>query len=215
MAVAYYVLTDMKSARGGVRGRPREFDADKALDAAMRVFWEKGYDGASLSDLTKAMGISKPSMYLSLGNKEALFDKAMERYAEMRAELLRESFTAVTVREGINRLLCAAVEMFTDHKNPRGCLANQGLSSCSTGSPGLRRDVEQMRDSFELALKERFDFAQETGELDSHVSTKDLARYYSVVFQGLGLQAKGGGTRRELLRIVDLAIKSGPLREAA
>jgi len=72
-----------------------------------------------------------------------------------------------------------------------------------------------MRDSFELALKERFDFAQETGELDSHVSTKDLARYYSVVFQGLGLQAKGGGTRRELLRIVDLAIKSGPLREAA
>jgi len=116
MAVAYYVLTDMKSARGGVRGRPREFDADKALDAAMRVFWEKGYDGASLSDLTKAMGISKPSMYLSLGNKEALFDKAMERYAEMRAELLRESFTAVTVREGINRLLCAAVEMLQTTK---------------------------------------------------------------------------------------------------
>jgi AcrR family transcriptional regulator len=205
----------MKSAKSGGRGRPREFDTDKALDAAMRVFWEKGYDGASLSDLTRAMGISKPSMYHSLGNKEALFEKAMERYAEMRGVMLTKSFAAVNAREGINRLLRAAVEMFTEYKNPRGCLANQGISSCSTGSPGLRRDLEELRDSFELAMKERFDLAQETGELDSHISTKDLARYYSVVFQGLGLQAKGGGTRKELLRIVDLAIENGPLHEAA
>jgi AcrR family transcriptional regulator len=205
----------MKVAAKKNRGRPREFDRERALDAAMRVFWEKGYDGTSLSDLTDAMGINRPSMYLSLGNKETLFQKAMERYAQKRAQLAVGCFIAATAREGIDCLLREAVAMFTDPKNPSGCLANQGILSCSSVSNGMKRDLEHIREAFELTLKQRFDQALEAGELPSDTSTKDLARYYSVVFQGLGLQAKGGGTRKELLRIVDISMGNWPTGASA
>jgi AcrR family transcriptional regulator len=192
------------------RGRPREFDADKALDAAMRVFWQKGYDGTSLSDLTDAMGINRPSIYLSLGNKEELFQKAMERYSEKSAKLIAECFSAETAREGVDRLLREGVTIFTDPKNPGGCFANMGALTCSSVSDGMKRDLEDMRAAFERTLKQRFDRAVEAGELASDTSTKDLARYYSVVFQGLGMHAKGGGTRKELLRVVDMAMANWP-----
>src|SRR5260370_26238267 len=183
----------MKNRVKRKRGRPRECDNETALDAAMRIFWEKGYDGTSLSDLTDAMGINRPSMYLSLGNKETVFQKAMERYMQIRAQLVADCFTAETGREDMDRLLRAFVAMVTDPKNPSGCLANQGTLSYSSVSNGLKRDLEQAREAFELTLKQRLDRAQEAGKLPSDTSTKDLARYYSVVVQGFGLQATCGG----------------------
>ena len=192
------------------RGRPREFNAEKALDAAMHVFWEKGYDGTSLSDLTDAMGINRPSMYLSLGNKETLFQKAMDCYTQSGAKLIAECFSAGTAREGLDRLLRENVSVFTDPKNPFGCFASQSILSSSSVSNGMKRDLEQVRTASELMLKQRFDRAVETGELPADTSTKDLARYYYVVLQGLGMHAKGGGTRKELLRVVDMAMDNWP-----
>jgi AcrR family transcriptional regulator len=200
----------MKAEIRKSRGRPREFDTDNALDLAMRVFWEKGYDGTSLSDLTEAMGINRPSMYLSLGNKEAVFQKSMERYAQKNAKLFDACFSAETAREGMDMLLREAVTVFTDPKNPGGCFGNTGMLTCSSVSAGMKRDLEHMHEAFEHTLKLRFDRAMEAGELLSDTSTKDLARYYSVVFQGLGMHAKGGGTRKELLRVVDMAMSNWP-----
>src|SRR5690349_13817425 len=118
---------EMSSERpASTRGRPRSFDADRALDQALKVFWSKGYEGASLPDLTKAMGISRPSLYAAFGNKEELFKKALERYSAGPACYVREALDAPTARAVAERLLNGAVEMMTNPKNPRGCLAVQG-----------------------------------------------------------------------------------------
>ena len=118
-------------AKRASAGRPREFDMDKALDGSLRVFWLKGYDGASLTDLTKAMGINRPSMYAAFGNKEQLYCKTLERYSKSRNEHLNEFFAAPTARESVELLLRDSVEKVTDPKNPDGgCFGVQGAMTC-------------------------------------------------------------------------------------
>jgi len=193
-------------------GRPREFDEDKALDAAMMVFWKKGYDATSLSDLTDAMGINRPSLYSALGNKEELFQKALERYAQRNTRLFNECLAAATAREGIEKLMREAVKLFADPKNPGGCLGIQSVVTCSSVSSQFKKDRERKRDEFESMLKKRFDRAVDEGELPADTDTLDLARYYSVVIQGLSIQAKAGGTQRELSRVVDVALGGWPAK---
>src|SRR6516225_7036799 len=103
-------------------GRPRAFDIDKALDRALKVFWRKGYEGASLPELTRAMGINRPSLYAAFGNKEALFRKVLDRYAEGPAAYVREALTEPTARAVAERLLGGAVDLLSGPRGPRGCL---------------------------------------------------------------------------------------------
>src|SRR3982751_3867923 len=135
------------------RGRPRNFDPDKALDRALKVFWKKGYQGASLPDLTKAMGINRPSMYAAFGNKEELFRKALERYAAGPACYVREALDAPTARAVAEQLLNGAVEMMTNPKNPRGCLAVQGALACGDEAQGVRKELVFRRRASEAALR--------------------------------------------------------------
>src|ERR1700687_480877 len=107
-------------------GRPRSFDLGKALDAGMLVFWRKGYEGASLSDLTRAMGINRPSLYAAFGDKEALFRKALDRYDEGPAAYVREALKQPTVRAVTEQLLRGAAKLSTDPHHPPGCLMVQG-----------------------------------------------------------------------------------------
>lgn len=193
-------------------GRPREFDEDKALDAALLMFWEKGYDATSLSDLTEAMGISRPSMYSTLGNKEKLFKLALERYSLRNAKLFDECLSLPTAKEGIETLLREAVKIFADSKNPGGCMGIQSVVTCSTVSGTLKKEMDRKRVEFESKLKKRFDRAVSAGELPKSTVTLDLARYYSVVFQGLSLQAKAGASIRELIGVVDVAMAGWPAK---
>src|SRR5206468_5468727 len=105
----------------GVRGRPCEFDKDKVLERALQVFWQKGYEGTSLSDLTRAMGINRPSLYAAFGNKEALFQKALDRYAGGPASYVREALNEPTARAVAERLLHESAEVQTDPRYPPGC----------------------------------------------------------------------------------------------
>ena len=107
------------------RGRPRSFDPDKALDRALKVFWKKGYEGASLPDLTRAMGINRPSLYAAFGNKEALFRKAVERYEQGPAGFAREALELPTARQVVERLLRGGICVGTSARGPRGCLMVQ------------------------------------------------------------------------------------------
>src|SRR5437899_2320898 len=100
-------------------GRPRAFDIDKALDRALKVFWRKGYEGASLPDLTRAMGINRPSLYAAFGNKEALFRKAIDRYVEGPASHVREAIHEPKARAVVERLLRGSIDLITDSRNPR------------------------------------------------------------------------------------------------
>src|ERR1700733_10066888 len=106
-------------------GRPREFDTERVLDAAMEVFWRHGYEGATVAELTEAMGINPPSLYAAFGSKEGLLKAALDRYAEKRAEFLREVLAAPTAREVAERMLLRIADLHTDPANPPGCLLVQ------------------------------------------------------------------------------------------
>lgn len=124
----------MVGTRSTPIGRPREFDLDEALERALRVFWKRGYEGSSLTDLTRAMGITKPSMYAAFGNKEQLFRKALERYAEGPASYASRSLKEPTAREVAEAFLRSAVRTTTLPERPQGCLTVQGALVSGEGS---------------------------------------------------------------------------------
>jgi AcrR family transcriptional regulator len=200
---------------GEPRGRPRAFCTDTALDAATRVFGEKGYEGASLSDLTDAMGINRPSMYAAFGNKEELFLKSVERYSEAGIRHVAECLASGTAREGVERLLRDGVTKFTAPNGSGACFVTQGPLASPEISEEGRRQLEHWRAAIEITLKRRFDRALEAGQLPRGTSSADLARFYSVMVQGLALQAQHGGTREQLLRVVDVAMRSWPAKATA
>src|SRR5438552_4629709 len=184
-------------------GRPRAFDIDKALDAALKVFWRKGYEGASLPDLTKAMGINRPSLYAAFGNKEELFRKALDRYAEGPAAYVREALNEPTARAVAERLLGGAVDLLTSPRNPRGCLMVQGALACGEAAESVRRELVSRRLAGEAAVRQRFERALADGDLPADSDPADLARYVVAVIQGMAVQAAGGAGREELRRVVE------------
>src|SRR5256714_13652479 len=139
------------------KGRPREFDPDEALDRALQVFWRKGYEGTSLPDLTKAMGINRPSLYAAFGNKEALFRKALDRYAEGPAAYVREALNEPTARAVAERLLSGAIDLVTNPRNPRGCLMVQGALACGEAADCIRRELVSRRVAGGPAVRPRLE----------------------------------------------------------
>lgn len=194
-------------------GRPREFDMNEALDGALKVFWQKGYEGASLPDLTKAMGINRPSLYAAFGNKEDLFRKALDRYTEKAAESLRRTLDEPTARAGVEKLLYKIADACACPETPRGCLLVQALS-CSDETQPIRQELIARRAATESALRRRFERALAEGELPATVSAADLARYVATVIQGMAVQSASGASPEDLRSVADTALKAFPLARA-
>lgn len=195
------------------RGRPRAFDKDQALDRALHVFWRKGYEGTSLPDLTRAMGINRPSLYAAFGNKEALFRQAVERYLAGPAAHVRAALQAPTAREVVAQLLHGSIDLATDQGNPRGCFLVQAALACGDEGQAVRGELAQRRAAGETALRERFTRAVAEGDLPPGVDPADLARFVTVVAHGLAVQAASGATRAELQRVVALFLERWPGRK--
>lgn len=193
------------------RGRPREFDLDQALDRALHVFWCKGYEGASLDDLTQAMGISRPSLYAAFGNKEALFHRVLDRYLEGFAGHVREALEAPTARAVVEKLLYRTADLLSDPAHPAGCLLVQGALACGETAEPIRRELAARRLTGELALRHRFERAVAEGDLSPEASSADLARFISTVAQGMSVQAAGGAGREELRRVAETALTAWPV----
>jgi AcrR family transcriptional regulator len=191
-------------------GRPRAFDRDKALDQAMTVFWKHGYDGASLSELTSAMGINPPSLYAAFGNKEGLFRAVLDRYAAANADVMDEALAAPTSRQVVERYLrgWAAAVMASDR--PAGCLVIQSGMTCGKGGEAVAETLNERRRDPECQLKARFERAREEGDLPRGVEPETLARYITAVQQGLCIQAAGGASRETLELVVEMALKAWP-----
>lgn len=191
-------------------GRPRSFDIDEALNRALYVFWRKGYEGASLTDLTEAMGINRPSLYAAFGNKEALFRKAFDRYIEEKGAYIRNALTAPTARQVVERLLLDGADMLTEPNSPAGCLAVQGALSCGDDADCIRQELAQRRAEAEGWVRERFERARAEGDLPANSNPADLARFVATVAQGMAVQASSGATRADLRRVAETALIAFP-----
>jgi len=189
------------------RGRPRSFDRAEALERAMRVFWERGYEGASLAALTQAMGINAPSLYAAFGSKEELFREALSLYdATEGAPMTRALTEAPTARAAVETILRANVDLCSDSANPGGCMM---VLSATAGSPALgtvRAQLTENRHASEDALRRRLDEAVASGELARDTDTAAVAAFYTTVVHGLSIQALDGASSEQLTRIVDAAM---------
>jgi AcrR family transcriptional regulator len=191
-------------------GRARAFDADQALDTAMTVFWRKGYDGTSLSDLTEAMGINRPSLYATYGNKEELFRKALERYAEGPSSYEREALAKPTAREVAEGLLRGAADVQTDPRTPAGCLAVLGTTYCAEDSSPIGKTLITSRLAGHAAIRERFERARAEGDLPANADPKELTNYIGTVVCGMAVLAASGKTRQELEHVIELTLRAWP-----
>ncbi|MFI0743243.1 TetR/AcrR family transcriptional regulator [Streptomyces sp. NPDC021100] len=189
-------------------GRPREFDLDERLDRALRVFWRQGYEGTALSDLTEAMGISRPSLYAAYGNKEALFRKVLDRYMET-ALHVREALRQPTARTAAETLLRGTIAATTGEDGP-GCLMVHGALATGGASGAVRAEAAARRHASEDALRERFEQAVRDGDLPVGTDADDLARYVCLVWYGIAVQASSGATSDDLERAVDIAMRAFP-----
>ncbi|MGV1833148.1 TetR/AcrR family transcriptional regulator [Rhizobium rhizogenes] len=188
-------------------GRPREFDVDQALDCALRQFWEKGYEGTSLSDLTDAMGITRPSLYATFGNKEQLFLKVIERYSHDHAAYVHDAVAQPRAVEVARYLLRTAADAQTNPDYPHGCLEMHAALVCSEDSQPIRQLLIRRRTAARALLQERLERAIAEEDLSPDTNAPDLARLLFAISQGMAVQAADGATRNELHRLADDALK--------
>ncbi|OYW44802.1 MAG: TetR family transcriptional regulator [Sphingomonadales bacterium 12-68-11] len=192
------------------RGRPREFDTEEALASALRVFWSKGYEGASMADLTEAMGITKPSLYAAFGNKEALFAKALDLYEREKLAYVSKALDAPTAKEVAEKLLRGALDMLTGQGSPGACLMVTNSVPCGEDSECIREQVVARGAVAKRALLERFEQARREGELPAHIDVEGLCSCLVATMQGMSLQAGAGASHEELEKLVQTSLAMWP-----
>lgn len=193
-----------------LRGRPRVFDMEEALDKALYIFWNRGYEGASIAEIIDALGITKPSLYAAFGNKEELFKKALSKYATANVKFVRDVVKEPTAYKVAENFLVKAAEFLTDSKHPPGCMIVQGALSCGEGTHSVRDLLIHFRHIYEGLLTERFEKAKLDGDLPVNAVPKELAKYLALLHQGMSVQATGGATKQELIEISKIALKAWP-----
>ena len=191
-------------------GRPRSFDPDKALDRAMHVFWRKGYEGTSLSDLTRAMRINAPSLYAAFGNKDALFDKVVDRYIAGPAAFIPVALEKPTARGVVEHLLDGVVALQVAKGHPGGCLLVRGAMAAGPKASRIRKGVIARLTGAEGAIRKRLERAKAQGDLPKHASPADLARYIMAVLDGIAVAGATGAGQKQLKRIADVALRAWP-----
>lgn len=197
------------------RGRPPSFNQDEALEKALNVFWLHGYEGASMAELSEALGMNKPSIYAAFGNKEELFRKALAKYLAGPAAFVAEAVKAPTAQQVVEQFLFGAVEFLTTPNKPRGCMVVQGALTCGEGASLIQQELINYRQSYEDTLKRRFDLAITEADLSPQTNSAALAKYLATVHQGLSVQATSGATKAELTEVVNIAIQNWSAKKLA
>jgi AcrR family transcriptional regulator len=188
----------------------RQFDADVALDQALEVFWARGYEGATLPELTKAMGINRPSLYAAFGNKEQLFRKALERYQTGPMSFLSEALKEPTARAAAEAIFSGFVRMQRNRDKARGCLIVSGALAASEDAETVRRDLAQLRQMVVAMFRKRFEKGVRNGDLPKGTDCATLGRYIATVLGGLAVQAASGTTEKELRLVAAMAMRAWP-----
>lgn len=191
-------------------GRHREFDVEKALDAALCVFWRKGYEGASYADLTEATGVERPALYSAFGNKEALFRRALARYDERYLGHFGEALRLPTAREVAAHILYNTADLNTRYPNNTGCFAINGALAASDDAEPVRQALIDYRAAAQARLRERFERAKAEGDLPETVKPDALAAFLLAVTHGMAVQAKAGYSRDMLEAVAEQALFAWP-----
>ena len=191
-------------------GRPRSFCREEALDRAMTVFWRHGYEGASMADLTKAMGINPPSLYACFRSKEGLFKAVLQRYDQRRASFMAHVLEAPSAAKVAETYLMGVATFAADTsgRNPPGCLMVQGGLTC--GDTMIPDTLARHRAEKEAMLRARFEEARNSGDLPKSCDPASLARYLMVMANGICVQASAGATAEELREVAAIALTNWP-----
>ena len=192
-------------------GRPREFDLDQALDAALAVFWRKGYEGASYTDLTQATRVERPALYSAFGNKEALFRLALARYYERFLNFFPEALAQATSRQVVEAIFRGAAELHTRFDDRRGCMGIHGALAGSDDAAHIQAALIQARAHGEAALRGRLERARTEGDLPEDTDCAALAAFVMAVTHGMAVQAKAGFTRAQLESVGHVALRAWPV----
>ena len=196
----------MKTGKGKT-GRPISFDEDAALEAAMLLFWERGFEGASMADLTQAMGLNPSSIYAAFGDKHALFSLAVKRYLDTRAQYATEALEEQTLQKVIRALFNNTVAFLTTPGHPPTCMTLSGAMGCSVDAAPARDLMTEVRRQNEVAIRKRLLKARKSGELSKDINVDDYTRYLSSILAGLSVQAANGSTKAELKRTSRMALR--------
>ena len=191
----------------GKTGRPIGFDKDGALEAAMLLFWERGFEGTSMADLTQRMGLSASSIYAAFGDKNSLFDHAVKRYLETRAQYATDALAQPTLDGVIRALFRNTVAFLTGLGHPPTCMSLAGAMGCSIEAASAKNLMTEVRRQNEVAIKERLFQARIAGELSPEINVDDYTRYLSMLLAGLSIQAANGSTKAELKRTAQMALR--------
>jgi AcrR family transcriptional regulator len=193
------------------RGRPLSFDREAALESAMHVFWEHGYEGATIAELTGAMGITPPSLYTAFGDKEKLFWEAIERYVDGPGSgIPRALAEEPTARGAVERFLREAAHEQTQASHPRGCMVAMAAMNCSVASAHIQAALVKRRAAAEAGIRDRIARGVRERELPAGTDAAALARLFTAVYGGMSMQAKDGATRAQLLATVEAAMRAWP-----
>ena len=193
-------------------GRPRGFCPEEALETALQLFWRKGYEGTSMSDLTEAIGVNRPSLYAAFGSKEALFRKVLDRYTARYDPSLSAALARPTARGVAEALLCSIPAYACERAGPEaaGCLLVQGALACSDESDAIRVELAARREAMVKALRVRFEQAQADGDFPADARPADMARYVVTVMNGMSVQAAGGAGADDLRGVAEVALGAWP-----
>ena len=193
------------------RGRPRNFDREQALDAAMMLFWEKGYSATSISELCGAMEIGSPSLYAAFTSKEALYVEAVNRYREVVSPSIWKTVHELSpARKAVEQFLLVSADVLTAEQRPRGCmvtLSNVG----SEGPDSLGCWVQALRHAGLMKMQERIGQAVVDGELPADTPVEAFARFFIGVQQGMSVQARDGASRESLQQVARTAMTIWPV----
>ncbi|HXM01582.1 MAG TPA: TetR/AcrR family transcriptional regulator [Chthoniobacterales bacterium] len=202
-------ITNRQSHSG--RGRPREFDQEKALDQALELFWRQGYEGTSIADLRKVIGITAPSLYAAFGSKEDLYRQVLEHYLAGLGRTLADALRKeANTYAAVKRFLFESAQKFAGPKTPRGCLISCAIPTCAPENRAVADVVAAKRITSVEILRSRFQQAVKNGELPRDTDTEQLARFYGAVIQGMSIQALDGASVKALRGIAETALRAWP-----